>query len=804
MANTPPSSTSDDYSTRAEASKNQSSIPFTWNGRNFDAGDLFTNAGIFEKTKIKIQPTTTGTSAGGVSQRLKNPLGNFASYTYNLSLYMLTPDAYDAFLDSNRTNINSLNNLQSSGIFSPGGGLPPGASFDGGTYTIVQSGGINNENQRRADGFELDYYIEDLQYKQLYPGGGTSTPIGQHSMEFKIVEPYGFSFISNLRKAAEQLMAQSKTLKAGAAVNIPSLKMTYVLGIRFYGYDINGNPVAPIQDAGGLDKRSMNGGVFETFIDIKITDIKFELGKERTEYLIKAVPVPQTGLGVKYGQIKTDLVVQGTTVNESLSGIVGLVEQLNKRQEQLKTEGKIGEATKYYIEFAPNAQGIAEAPMNYDGNYSEERYNTGGSGLTSSIESNPANELRAFPNNTIKTVALKPMSIVAAIEQVIKQSSFMTAALKRLENNVNAKRKESETILDNTQPVYWFAVTPELRNARWDSKTNSWAYDIKYLIEKFEVPFLYLDNVAEPNFPGISKSYNYFFTGLNTEVISYKQSINAAYLLNVVQNALGTTNINIETNDMPSGQTTTGTVNTGLTAQNNVITQIYDPKAFAQADIEIMGDPDFISPPASTGSTNSLYQEFTGNAGFSIKPYGGFIFIEIIFFEGQDYDVNTGIFNINESLGLTTFQNPEISKGIVYRVVEVTHEFRKGKFTQKLKCLAQDVSNYKTNNRDADGRQSTGTQSNQGFFSTFRPEKFKGLLGDISIGNVIQAPSRPSTQSGSVNSNNDDNLAIRTASPPYQRVDTGTTSGSSVTYTSKQSRPGSGWKIDIPTGASGP
>ena len=51
---------------------------------------------------------TKSTDAPG--RRLKNPLGNLSSYTYQLSLYMITPDAYDAFQASGRTEINALSN----------------------------------------------------------------------------------------------------------------------------------------------------------------------------------------------------------------------------------------------------------------------------------------------------------------------------------------------------------------------------------------------------------------------------------------------------------------------------------------------------------------------------------------------------------------------------------------------------------------------------------------------------------------------------------------------------------------------
>jgi hypothetical protein len=39
------------------------------------------------------------------------PDRNFSSYTYQLSLYMITPDAYEAFINTGRKDINAINNI---------------------------------------------------------------------------------------------------------------------------------------------------------------------------------------------------------------------------------------------------------------------------------------------------------------------------------------------------------------------------------------------------------------------------------------------------------------------------------------------------------------------------------------------------------------------------------------------------------------------------------------------------------------------------------------------------------------------
>ena len=47
-------------------------------------------------------------------RRLDNPLGVLSSYTYQISLYMVSPTAYDAFTSTGRTKIEALQNIEGS------------------------------------------------------------------------------------------------------------------------------------------------------------------------------------------------------------------------------------------------------------------------------------------------------------------------------------------------------------------------------------------------------------------------------------------------------------------------------------------------------------------------------------------------------------------------------------------------------------------------------------------------------------------------------------------------------------------
>ena len=65
------------------------------------------NAGTTQAGKAATQFANVSRQAP--NKRLYNPLGNFSSYTYNIALFMVTPEAYDAFILSGRKNINALN-----------------------------------------------------------------------------------------------------------------------------------------------------------------------------------------------------------------------------------------------------------------------------------------------------------------------------------------------------------------------------------------------------------------------------------------------------------------------------------------------------------------------------------------------------------------------------------------------------------------------------------------------------------------------------------------------------------------------
>lgn len=273
--------------------------------RGDDAAQPITNA-----TRNRLDELYGGTSNAIISQ--DNILDNYASYTYSLSWYLVDPATYNQLVKSPKRNLD-------------------------GYYLLVQSGGapINNQvptqtvdpqqaaqtqgtvGYGRSPFFPLDYYIDNLEFNVTYGGspvaGGAAT---FSDLSFTVTEPNGISLLDNLYRAVSDLYTQKNLVKPGTAPNYSAAM--YVIVIRFYGYDIDGNLVQPIaQRLGTTD----NQAAVEKFIPFIISTIDFKVSNKLVEYQVKGTsPGTATGFSTNRGSIPQNFQFQGTTVKDILVG----------------------------------------------------------------------------------------------------------------------------------------------------------------------------------------------------------------------------------------------------------------------------------------------------------------------------------------------------------------------------------------------------------------------------------------------------------------------------------------------------
>jgi len=238
-----------------------------------------------------------------------NVLDQYASYTYAISWWLLTPGQY-----------NNLTN-----------GLAP-APNTGNWTLLMQSGGAPTSGRNWA--FPYDYYLDDLEIDSTLAGKGTGMSTNAVTIRFKVVEPNGITLIQNLFRAVsaaystpasttvQQVNAgqtTAATVNATQTSQIPNyVAAQYCLTIEFYGYDSQGNLVAP---ARGQLAGSTAQAVIKKYYPFVIDDLKFRTANNQVEYFISGKPVPySTATSQSRGTIPYAIQLAGQTVTQLLQG----------------------------------------------------------------------------------------------------------------------------------------------------------------------------------------------------------------------------------------------------------------------------------------------------------------------------------------------------------------------------------------------------------------------------------------------------------------------------------------------------
>jgi hypothetical protein len=232
-----------------------------------------------------------------------NVLDAYASYTYAITWYLLTPDQYNEMVRSKKKNCASWQLLmQSAGA--------PTATSD----ATTQTPGVAGRNKF----FQQDYYMDDLEIDSVIPLKGTGAANTATNIKFTVTEPSGITLIENLSRAVKTLYAEKNVDKNA---NYPLAQ--YCLVIRFYGYNENGELVT-------TGRRGTNGrtnltdprAIVEKFYPFVITNIKFRIPKDRVvEYQVEGKPIPHFyNKSQDRGSIPFNFELVGETVQQILQG----------------------------------------------------------------------------------------------------------------------------------------------------------------------------------------------------------------------------------------------------------------------------------------------------------------------------------------------------------------------------------------------------------------------------------------------------------------------------------------------------
>jgi hypothetical protein len=259
-----------------------------------------------EDNTVPNSNTTAQILNASFNQRIvpqSNVLDEYASYTYAITWYLLTPDQYNEMVRSQKKNCASWQLLMQSA------GAPTQAA--GATANSTATAGRNQF-------FDKDYYIDDLEIDSLIPLKGTGAANTATDIRFKVTEPSGISLIENLYKAVSNLYKQKNVSKNA---NYPMAQ--YCLVVRFYGYNENGELVTTgRRGANGKNNLTDPRAIVEKFYPFVITNIKFRIPKDRVvEYDVQAKPIPHFyNKSQDRGTIPFAFELIGETVGQVLQG----------------------------------------------------------------------------------------------------------------------------------------------------------------------------------------------------------------------------------------------------------------------------------------------------------------------------------------------------------------------------------------------------------------------------------------------------------------------------------------------------
>ena len=653
----------------------------------------------------------------------KNKLRDYASYTYNISLFMLTPSDYKTLVETPDT-------------WTP-------------RNCLIASAGRRGENfAARNPEFQEDFYFSNFSMTTVVGLNARTRATNAVDINFTVVEPYGLTLLDRIIAASDGLGSKNY------------LAMPYMLQIEFFGIaDDGSNTFEPIPET---TKR----------IPIRILTMKTKVTTGGAEYSIQASPFNHQAFQESTFTVPVNLEIEADTVQSFFDNNKdNVAEQLDSQRENRESiaaiqkafgDGTISddmlEVRDIYLAEIERLKKSAGKPVrasSYCGGvnawmiYTRDQMfkgkNVGQAKTADVIEFNIhptiANSKIVKPSrNDPSRTALKTAgtpeavavqktdnvgpnfntsafsisagtSVMKVIDMVMRSSEYIT---KQVNDPANKSPQELRNRLN--KELSWYKVIPQVELLDFNSVTNTFAKKVTYHIVPYIVPDSKHPHGPSSKPKGWVKEYNYIYTGQNEDIIDFNIDFDALYFT-----AMSINRANSQTSTGQSGATeeNTSTTNNPSAGKNSAFPRQYLPTSgdigndsgfsgeretttrtvsdmqkslysSARGDmlslkLKIIGDPDFIKQddvytnPGNKDYENMASQQHLPGSGSLVFDRGE-IFCTVRFKTPADIDETTGLLKQDGKYVESNFSG-------LYKVLSVANELRSGRFEQTLETV---------------------------------------------------------------------------------------------------------------------
>jgi hypothetical protein len=691
--------------------------------------------------------STLFSPVSGIKLPLKNPLFDYASYSYVLGISVLTHDDLNF----------------------PDKSYMAGKRLD----IICKDANADPKNRIRTAYGQFDFFIDNLEIN-CSVGMGQGENSNMLSGSFTITEPYSMGmFLLTIQAAAE---------KAGW---VNYLQAAYLLTIEFRGNTETGKIV-------NIPNTSRK-------IPFRFLEVGMNVSEKGSVYRCTMAHASAEAHASDNKALKTDASATGATVQEVLqTGTKSLQVAINKRLKSLEANKTVAIADQVLILFPTDysSSGSTSNSGETEDNTSATSSTTGSfddiaKQLKVKVSDKNATYVQGDDCNEIGKASLGYDDIKKALAPVGKENTMFdknTKTFVRANNQVDQKVSDhkfsqdssiinaiNQVILNSeyakkslkagatTEDGFrkWWRIDTQvfvLSTKSNASKTGSHPKLIVYRVVPYEA---HSSNVSAPNTKPkgldkvrkqVVKQYDYIYTGKNVDIINFNLQFDFNYAAagdatlptttqdnkakenQSVTEAPALLNKAIPEGNAPqklSGSLPTMVKNTiterktdrfgggGMETQETRAAKAFhdsmtNEAAMLKLEMTILGDPYYIAQSGAGNYTSKSTQYKNLNKDMTINYQNGEVHIIVNFRNPFDINQSTGVYDFKGKSGA-----PTLAWSGLYKVFDITSKFSKGQFTQvitgnkipmeELKGPGTDKGSITTNNASKDPNDPEGT-----------------------------------------------------------------------------------------------